>query len=97
MRSINDDDIRLVNYDSIGRDWVVRFLSRHPELKSTRRKCIEAAKIKDVSVEQLAKWFEDLRRVIEKHNIESENIYNMDESGFATCQETAIIPRLDSK
>ena len=83
MRGINDNDIRLVNYDPVGRDWVARFLSRHPELESARRKCIEAARIKDVSVERLTKWFEDLRRVIEEHNIESENIYNMDESGFA--------------
>jgi len=80
---IDDDDIRLVNYDRIGRDWVASFLSRHPELESARRKCIEAARIKDVSVERLIRWFEDLRRVIEEHNIESENIYNMDESGFA--------------
>jgi Tc5 transposase DNA-binding domain/helix-turn-helix, Psq domain len=80
---VNDDDVQLVNYDSIGRNWVSRFLSRHPELKSARRKCIEAARIKDVSVERLIKWFEDLRRVVEGHNIESKNIYNMDESGFA--------------
>jgi len=82
-RGINDDDIQLVNYDPIGKDWVVRFLSRHPVLESARRKCIEAARIKDVSVERLVKWFEDLRRVIEEHNIEPKNIYNMDESGFA--------------
>jgi hypothetical protein len=83
VRGVNDDYIQLVNYDSIGRDWVARFLSRHPELESARRKCIEAARIKDVSVERLTKWFDDLRRVIEEHNIESKNIYNMDESGFA--------------
>jgi len=83
VHGINDDDIRLVNYDRIGRDWVASFLSRHPELESARRKCIEAARIKDVSVERLTRWFEDLRCVIEEHNIESENIYNMDESVFA--------------
>ena len=36
-----------------------------------------------MSVERLTKWFEDLRRVIEEHNIEPKDIYNMDESGFA--------------
>ena len=58
-------------------------MARHPQLESTRRKCIEAARIKDVSVERLTKWLEDLERIIDAHNIEPQNIYNMDESGFA--------------
>jgi len=82
-RGINDDDIQLVNYDPIGKGWVARFLSRHPDLESARRKCIDAARIKDVSVKCLEKWFEDLQCIIDKHNIEPKNIYNMDESGFA--------------
>src|SRR5436190_22530463 len=53
-------------------------MSHNPQLKSARRKCIEAARIKDVSAERLTNWFEDLQQIIE-----SENIYNMDESGFA--------------
>ena len=58
-------------------------MSHHPQLKSARRKCIEAARIKDVSAERLTKWFEDLWQIIEKENIKLENIYNMDENGFA--------------
>ena len=80
---INNADIQLVNYDSIGKNWVARFLSRHPELDTARKKCIEAARIKDVSVERLTKWFEDLQRVIEEYGIELKDIYNLDESGFA--------------
>ena len=80
---VNDETIQLVNYESFGRDWVSRFMLRHPQLESARRKCIEAARIKDVSVERLTKWFEDLRQVIDEHGIEPYNIYNMDESGFA--------------
>ena len=80
---VNDATIQLVTYESFGRDWVARFMSRHPQLESARRKCIEAARIKDVSVERLMKWFEDLQQVIDEHKIEPHNIYNMDESGFA--------------
>lgn len=80
---VNDVDVQLVNYDAFGKDWVARFMSRHPQLKSARRKCIEAARLKDVSVERLTKWFDDLRGIIEEHNIEPENLYNMDETGFA--------------
>ena len=48
---VNNETIQLVNYESFGRDWVSRFMSHHPQLESARRKCIEAARIKDVSVE----------------------------------------------
>ena len=34
-------------------------------------------------MERLTKWFEDLQSVIEEHNIEPGNLYNIDESGFA--------------
>ena len=83
VASVNEEDIQLINYDQFGRDWGARFLSRHPQLESARRKCIEAARIKDVSVKRLTKWFEDLEQVIEEKNIEPKNLYNMDESGFA--------------
>src|SRR5439155_14781526 len=79
----NDEDIQLVNYDPLGKDWVPHFMSRYPELISTRKKSIEAARIKDVSVERLTKWFEDLQSVINEYKIELGNLYNMDESGFA--------------
>ena len=58
-------------------------MEHHPQLEGDRRKLIEAARIKDMSSEQLTKWFEDLWSVIDKENIEPENVYNMDENGFA--------------
>src|SRR5271163_1408380 len=68
--SVNNDDIQLVHYEAFGKDWVARFMSRHPQLASARRKLIEAARIKDVSVERLTKWFEDLQSVISEYDIE---------------------------
>jgi len=83
VRGVNDDNVQLVNYDAFGKAWVSRFMSRHPQLARARRKLIEAARVKDVSVERLAKWFEDLRSIINEYKIEPENLYNIDESGFA--------------
>lgn len=80
---VNDETSELVRYEPFGRDWVPRFLARYPQLQSARRKCIEAARIKDVSEARLTKWFHDLRAVVNEHEIEPHNIYNMDESGFA--------------
>jgi Tc5 transposase DNA-binding domain len=83
VHGVNDDDIQLVTYDEFGRDWVARFMSRHPPLLSARIKLTEATRIKDVSVDRLTKWFEDLQRVIKEYKIEPGNLYNMDESRFA--------------
>ena len=58
-------------------------MSCHPQLESARRKCIEATRIKDMSPERLKQWFEDLQSIIKEYDIELENIYNMNESGFA--------------
>ena len=80
---VNDEDIQLVKYEEFGKAWVARFMAHQPQLESARRKCIEAARIKDVSVERLTKWFEDLERIVDEHNIDLKNFYNMDESGFA--------------
>ena len=81
--SINDDNIQLVNYDVFGKDWVPQFMSQYPQFVSAKQKCIEAARIKDVSVKRLTKWFVDLKSIVEQYKIEPGNIYNMDESGFA--------------
>jgi hypothetical protein len=56
----------------IGDSWVQHFFNRHPELETQIGRTIEAARLKEVS-----------KAAIKKYNIESENMYNMDETGFA--------------
>ena len=83
MPGVNNDDIQLIHYSAFAKDWIAHFMSRHPQLASARRKLIEAASIKDVSMEQLTKWFDDLQSIINDYDIEPGNMYNMDKSGFA--------------
>jgi hypothetical protein len=87
---VNDDDVQLVNYEPFGKDWAPRFMSRHPQLNSARMKLIEAARVKDVSVERFTRWFYDLERVITEYGIQPENIYNMDESGESEDEQDSI-------
>ena len=51
------------------------------------------SRVKDTSHERLSKWFTDLKSVINEFNIRIENIYNMDESGFAirTVEQSVTI------
>ena len=55
----------------------------YPQLKNARMKLIEAVRVKDISVERLTRWFDDWEHMITKYRIQLENIYNIDESGFA--------------
>jgi len=41
------------------------------------------ARLKDSSPKRLQRWFDDLEKVLAEFDIKPENIYNMDESGFA--------------
>jgi hypothetical protein len=72
-----------VEYENFGKDWVARFMSHYPELETVYRKGIEAARIKNVTVERVTKWFKDLKWIVEERNIGIQNIYNMNQSGFA--------------
>ena len=54
---------------------------------------MEMSRVKDTSHERLSKWFTDLKSVINEFNIRIENIYNIDESGFAigTVEQSVTI------
>jgi predicted hydrocarbon binding protein len=84
-----EGEIQATVYDNIGKEWVQRFLRRHSELASVRPQSIDIVRIKDTSPERLKRWFDDLEKVLAEFNIKIENIYNMDESGFAIGEKEA--------
>ena len=67
---------------TIGENWVNRYVKRHPELKSkyTRKYDYQRAKCEDSSLIQ--SWFMRVQETIQKYGILTEDIYNMDETGF---------------
>jgi len=97
VRQINDDSIEHVSYPEIGTEWVKCFLTRHPKLKSKVGKSIEAARVTDASPEILTKWLEEYYRVITEYDIEPENTYNMDETGFSIGKIEATRIIINSK
>ena len=78
---INDDGIQHVNYAPIGKEWVQRFIKRHPQLKTVYSETIEASRVKDVTYEAVEKFYNELQRVINEFKILPENCYNIDETG----------------
>ena len=64
----------------LGQDWMKRFLRRNDDLKTAMASSIEI-KRKEVTKEELYKWFEEFKRVVDEHDIKPEQVYNMDETG----------------
>jgi len=79
----NVDISSLISPLKIGDSWVQHFLHRHPELKTVISCTIESSRLKETSKEAINSWFDELMEVIREHQIEVENMYNMDETGFS--------------
>src|SRR5436190_10358099 len=80
---VNGPDQQHVHYDPIGEQWVSRFMGCYLELQTIIPRLIEAARVKDTSAEVLQYWFDSISAAIAEYNIQPENVYNMDESGFS--------------
>jgi len=83
LAKINDASMILVEYPSIGDEWVDRFIRRHPCLKTTFARRIDASRMKEITADAILLWLNETWETIEKFRINPQNIYNMDESGFA--------------
>ena len=64
----------------LSNEWPKRFLKQHPMLKTTLAKNIENIR-KQVMREEVENYFAEIKHVIELYNIQTENIYNLDETG----------------
>ena len=82
IRSTRLNDPSPVHF-AIGDSWVQRFIHRHPEFETACSQTIEAARIRDVTKDGLNWWFNEFEKTIKEKNIRVDDMYNMDETGFA--------------
>lgn len=81
--------IRLITQDITGakkpphRDWVRRFLKRHPELTMGKPSGLDPKRAQSFNEEEVRHHFKELEEKLVMLGIPVENIYNMDEKG---CQ-----------
>ena len=79
LRAVNNENIELVEYPPLGRDWVRNFLNRHPQFKTVVGQTVDSARIQGTSPEVLRKWFDAFEEeVVNDPDVLLENIYNMD-------------------
>ena len=97
--SINTPDQKLVQYSSIGKNWVPRFIQRHSSIKSVIGRRIEVNRMDGASKDALIAWFDAFEETIKAFKIDFSNIYNMDETGFAigSMESTRIIVESSSR
>lgn len=77
----------------IGHEWLYRFLNRYPILKGTYSRQLESARQQGATYDKISQWFSAFRSRFAEQKYELQNVYNMDETGFAvgTTQSTRII------
>ncbi len=87
------DSLELPPQYKLGRDWVPRFIIRHPHLTVAIGRRIESVRMDGATKPVLDAWFDAYQNVVQKHGIKQEDTYNMDESGFSigTMESTRIV------
>ncbi|CBQ71472.1 conserved hypothetical protein [Sporisorium reilianum SRZ2] len=66
----------------LGHNWVSFFLNRHLSIQSRWSRCLENARIRGTDEDDIRQSFGRLQEVITEYKISSNDIFNMDETGF---------------
>jgi len=89
---INEPSVPYVTYEPLGEDWALRFLLRHPHLKTAMTRSIELARITEASPDAIENWYNVLFQTIEEYDT-----YNCDESGFGVGKRKALHVLVDTE
>ena len=78
---------------TIGQDWVPRFIQHHPHIKTVIGRRIEARRMYATTKDAINAWFDAFEETMDTYKIDKSNIYNMDETGFAigSMESTRVI------
>jgi hypothetical protein len=68
--------------EPLSQHFITRFISRHSELKGGRNRTIDAKRMSALNTEIIKAFFLDFKRLKAKYNMEIDNIYNIDKTGF---------------
>jgi len=79
QRAEEEEDPELAG---LGKHWVSNFLGRHPDLASKFGTQLDRQRAYASNLASLRDYFRKLARLIRKHNLRPEDIFNMDEKGF---------------
>ncbi len=67
---------------TVGEHWPRRWIKTHPQFKVIKDKPIEHDRQQAMSLPTIRDFFHDFKDAIDNHQIESDDIWNMDETGL---------------
>lgn len=70
-----------------GKKWFYAFMRRHPELALRQPESTSLARARGFEKEKVMQFFDILEQVVDKHQINANTIFNVDESGYTTVQK----------
>jgi hypothetical protein len=73
----------LTGYVTVGVNWSSSFINRRDELRIRFSRRYDYQRALNEDPKSLRQWFATVQRVIDENGIQSEDIYNFDETGFA--------------
>lgn len=79
--------------NSVGKKWLPRFFTRHPDIHSKLGKSIDALRVQNTNPDDLRAWFALFRRVLTENKVAQEDVWNMDETGIAlgVCTHQRVV------
>jgi hypothetical protein len=70
------------NPKTVGKNWVTKFVKRHPEIQSCYNRKYDYQRARCEDPELIGAWFKLVQQTIQEYGIPDEDIYNFDETGF---------------
>lgn len=70
-----------------GRDYVEGFLKRHPKLSLRKPEAILINRMNGINKESVENYFDLLEKIVDEHKLQSNQIYNCDESGLTNVHK----------
>ena len=77
------------DHRALGKHYVTRFIQRHPELKTGKTRAMDVKRLMALDPTIVERFYTEFERLRSDYNVEIEDIYNMDETGFQLGQTTA--------
>jgi hypothetical protein len=85
---------------TVSDQWPARWLRQHPQFERIREKCIERERQRAMNTQEITGFFERYKKTVNDHNVQDEDIWNMDETGLRVSVsrgQWVIVPTTNEK